>query len=50
MDDKKVGSYDSGTEVWTFYKSVKLVEAKVKESTDKWVSEREKTDPPSESE
>jgi hypothetical protein len=50
MDGKKVASYDSGTDTWMFYKSAKLVETKVEESMDNWLSKRERTDPPSESE
>ena len=49
-DEKKVASYDSGNDTWMFYKSAKLVETKVEESMDNWLSKRERTDPPSESE
>ena len=48
MGGKKVAYYDAGT--WVFHKSAKVIETKVNEAMEKWTSERETTDPPSESE
>ena len=48
MGGKKVASYDAGT--WVFHKSARVIEIKVNEAMEKWTSERETTDPPSESE
>ena len=50
MEGKKVASYNQETGEWVLYKSAKLVESKVKDSMDLWLSKREKNDPPSESE
>ena len=50
MEGKKVASYNQETDEWVLYKSAKLVESKVKDSMDLWLSKREKNDPPSESE
>ena len=50
MDGKKVASYNHENDEWVFYKSAKLVESKVKDSMDLWLSKRETNDPPSESE
>jgi hypothetical protein len=50
MDGKKVASYNPENDEWVFHKSAKLVESKVKDSMDLWLSKREAKDPPSESE
>jgi hypothetical protein len=50
MDGKKVASYNHENDEWVFYKSAKLVEPKVKDSMELWLSKRETNDPPSESE
>ena len=49
MDGKKVALYKHESDEWVFYKSAKLVELKVKESMDQWLSKRNTSDPPSES-
>ena len=50
MDGKKVASCNQETDEWLLYKSATLVESKVKDSMDLWLSKREAKDPPSESE
>ena len=50
MDGRKVASYNHENDEWVFYKSAKLVESKVKDSMELWLSKRETNDPPSESE